>query len=74
MVIGLLEPEQAVVDLLMVMVTFGDAGLAGEAGPPVLYRHRTCGEVSHVVPPLRALRRAMHAREIDVLPGPGLSA
>src|SRR6185312_8679334 len=28
------------VDLLMVMVRWGDKWLAGEAGPPVLYRHR----------------------------------
>src|ERR1700679_1892016 len=36
------------VDMLMVMVGWADKWLAGEAGPPVLYRHRTCGEISHV--------------------------
>ncbi len=36
------------VDLLMVMVGWGDRWLADEAGPPVLYRHRDCGEVSQV--------------------------
>src|ERR1700750_2600596 len=30
------------VDLLMVMVAWGDKWLAREAGPPVLYRHRAC--------------------------------
>src|SRR3954469_16647399 len=36
------------VDLLMVMTRWGDRWLAGEAGPPVLYRHRACGEVGDV--------------------------
>lgn len=62
------------VDLLMVMVKFGDAWLAGEAGPPVLYRHRDCGEVSHVDPRCAHCGGPMHASDVDVLPGPGLSA
>src|SRR6478736_701321 len=36
------------VDVLMVMVGWGDRWLAGPAGPPVLYRHHACGEVSSV--------------------------
>ena len=34
------------VDLLLVMVGWGDKWLAGKAGPPVLYRHHACGEIS----------------------------
>ena len=33
------------VDVLMVMAGWGDRWLAGEAGPPVLYRHHACGEI-----------------------------
>ncbi|MFD2414745.1 winged helix-turn-helix transcriptional regulator [Amycolatopsis pigmentata] len=59
------------VDLLMVMVRWGDRWLAGEAGPPVLYRHHACGEVSRV--DLRCTRcgEPMHAGDVDLLPGPG---
>jgi DNA-binding HxlR family transcriptional regulator len=59
------------VDLLMVMTRWGDRWLAGEAGPPVLYRHRACGEVSRV--DLRCARcgEPMHAGDVDLLPGPG---
>src|SRR5215204_73275 len=35
-------------DLLLVMVRWGDRWTAGEAGPPVLHRHRACGEIGHV--------------------------
>ncbi len=34
--------------VLMVMVRWGDKWLAGTAGPPVLYRHQACGQISHV--------------------------
>jgi DNA-binding HxlR family transcriptional regulator len=59
------------VDLLMVMRGWGDKFLAGEAGPPVLYRHHACGEISGV--DLRCTRcgESMHADDVDVLPGPG---
>ena len=62
------------VDVLMVMVGWGDKWLAGEAGPPVLYRHHACGEVSSV--DLRCARcgEPMHATDVDVLPGPGAAA
>ncbi len=47
---------QELVDVLMVMVRWGDRWLAGEAGPPVLYRHRACGQISHVELTLLTLR------------------
>jgi DNA-binding HxlR family transcriptional regulator len=59
------------VDLLMVMVGWGDRWLAGEAGPPVLYRHRACGEVSKVDLRCANCGESMHAGDVDLLPGPG---
>jgi DNA-binding HxlR family transcriptional regulator len=58
-------------DVLMVMVAWGDRWLAGEAGPPVLYRHHACGQVSHVDLHCSICDQPMHATDIDVLPGPG---
>ncbi|MEU7866366.1 helix-turn-helix domain-containing protein [Dactylosporangium sp. NPDC049140] len=58
-------------DLLMAMVRWGDRWTAGEAGPPVLYRHRTCGEIAHAEPTCSACGKPMHATDVDVLPGPG---
>ena len=59
------------VDLLMVMVGWGDRWLAGTAGPPVLYRHRACGEISHVDLRCAHCGEPMHANDIDLIPGPG---
>ncbi len=62
------------VDLLMVMTAWGDKWLSGEAGPPVLYRHRACGEVSSVDLRCAHCGEPMHAGDVDALPGPGAAA
>ncbi|MDT7676009.1 MAG: hypothetical protein QOD82_3911 [Pseudonocardiales bacterium] len=58
-------------DLLLVMVRWGDRWTAGEAGPPVLYRHHACGQVSHVELRCSVCAEPMRATDVDVLPGPG---
>lgn len=58
------------VDLLMVMVRWGDKWLAGAAGPPVLYRHNACGEISSVDLRCAQCGEPMHAGDVEVLPGP----
>jgi DNA-binding HxlR family transcriptional regulator len=58
-------------EVLMVMVAWGDKWLAGEAGPPVLYRHHACGEISRAELRCAACGEPMHAPDVDVLPGPG---
>jgi DNA-binding HxlR family transcriptional regulator len=59
-------------DVLMAMVAWGDRWTAGDAGPPILYRHHACGEVAHVEPTCSACGEPMHATDVDVVPGPGL--
>ena len=46
----------------------------GEAGPPVLYRHHACGQISHVELHCSECGEPMRATDIDVLPGPGSDA
>jgi DNA-binding HxlR family transcriptional regulator len=57
------------VELLMVMVKWGDRWTAGDAGPPVLYRHQTCGKVAHVELHCSACNKPMSPDNIDLLPG-----
>ena len=70
----LTEKGTELVDVLMVMVRWGDTWLAGEAGPPVLYRHHACGEISRVDLRCSGCGEPMHASDIDVLAGPGAAA
>jgi DNA-binding HxlR family transcriptional regulator len=58
-------------DLLLVMVRWGDRWTAGAAGPPVLYRHHACGQISQVDLCCAHCRQPMHAGDVDILPGPG---
>ena len=62
------------VDMLMVMVGWADKWLAGETGPPVLYRHHMCGEISHVDLRCAHCGEPMHAGDVELLPGPGAAA
>ena len=59
------------VDVLMAMVGWGDRWTAGDEGPPVLYRHRACGKITHVVPTCSACGEELHSTAVDVEPGPG---
>lgn len=43
----------------------------GPAGPPVLYHHHACGQISHVELRCSECGQPMRATDIDVLPGPG---
>jgi DNA-binding HxlR family transcriptional regulator len=67
----LTEKGTELVDVLMVMVGWGDKWLAGEPGPPVLYRHTACGEISSVDLRCAHCGEPMHANDIEVLAGPG---
>ncbi|QWF78761.1 winged helix-turn-helix transcriptional regulator [Amycolatopsis sp. CA-230715] len=67
----LTEQGRELCDLLLSMVRWGDRWRAGYAGPPVLYRHHACGKIAHVEPVCSECGGAMHATDVDVLPGPG---
>lgn len=68
---ALTEKGRELCDLLLVMVRWGDKWKAGEAGPPVLYRHHACGQISHVELRCSVCERPMGVDDIDLLPGPG---
>jgi DNA-binding HxlR family transcriptional regulator len=58
-------------EVLLVMAGWGDRWTAGQAGPPVLYRHHTCHQISHVELHCSACDQPMNVDTVDVLPGPG---
>lgn len=57
--------------VLMAMTAWGDRWAAGEAGPPVLLRHRGCGAVTHAEMRCASCGEPLSADEVDVEPGPG---
>lgn len=59
------------VDLLMVMATWGDKWQSTHTGPPVLFRHHTCNQISTPTLHCTHCDQPMNATNIDHLPGPG---
>jgi DNA-binding HxlR family transcriptional regulator len=70
---ALTEMGQEFMDVLMAMVRWGDRWTAGEAGPPVLYRHRGCGRITHVEQHCAACGEILRSTDVDLEPGPGLT-
>jgi DNA-binding HxlR family transcriptional regulator len=68
----LTEKGRELCDVLLTITAWGDRWTAGDAGPPVLLRHRACGELTHAE--LRCARCGgpLHAQDVDIEPGPGL--
>ena len=58
--------------VVMSIVHWGNRHYAGEAGPPMLHRHRTCGHDIEPVLTCRACGEELRAREVEVRPGPGI--
>ena len=69
----LTEKGTELLDLLMVMVGWGDRWVAGERGRFVVYRHRGCGAIANVDLCCDQCGEPMHAPDVEVLPGPGAS-
>jgi DNA-binding HxlR family transcriptional regulator len=58
-------------DVLLAIAAWGDRWTAGDAGPPALFRHRACGQLTHAELHCAHCGEPLHARDVDVQPGPG---
>ena len=57
--------------VIMAVVHFGDRHYAGEAGPPLLHRHKACGCDFHPVLTCSECAEPVAAREVETRAGPG---
>ena len=67
----LTEKGWELADILLAISAWGDRRTAGEAGPPVLRRHRTCGHLTQAELRCAHFGELLHASDVDVEPGPG---
>jgi DNA-binding HxlR family transcriptional regulator len=58
--------------VIMAIVHWGDEHYAGEAGPPLIHRHKACGCDFAPVMTCSECGEALAAREVEVRPGAGL--
>ncbi len=69
---ALTEMGAQFMDVLMAMVAWGDRW-TGDAGPPILYRHRACGQITHVELHCVVCGEVLHSTDVDIELGPGLT-
>lgn len=55
--------------VVMAIVHWGDRHYAGEAGPPLLHRHKTCGCDFHPVQTCSECGEPVNARAVETRPG-----
>jgi DNA-binding HxlR family transcriptional regulator len=70
----LTEKGSELSDVLLAITAWGDRWTAGEAGPPVLLRHKSCGELTHAELRCAHCGELLHASEVDVELGPGATS
>jgi DNA-binding HxlR family transcriptional regulator len=58
-------------DVLTAITAWGDRWTATPAGPPVLLRHKQCGNLTHAEIRCAECGEPLHARDLDFAPGPG---
>lgn len=56
--------------VILAMVHWGDVHYAGDAGPPLLHRHRGCGCDFHPIQTCSACGEEVAARDVETRPGP----
>lgn len=57
--------------VIMAIVNFGDRHYAGEAGPPMLHRHKACGCDFEPVMTCSECHAPVGARDVETRAGPG---
>ena len=61
-------------DVLMAITAWGDRWTAGDAGPPALLRHRTCGKLTHAEIRCAECGELLRSADVDVEAGAGFEA
>jgi len=70
----LTEKGLALHPVVMAIVHWGDRFYAGEAGAPLLHRHKGCGHDFHPVMTCSECGEAVGARDVETRAGPGAGA
>jgi DNA-binding HxlR family transcriptional regulator len=64
---------QELADVLLAIAAWGDRWTAGDDGPPALFRHRACGQLTNAELRCAHCGEPLHASDVEVTPGPGAS-
>jgi DNA-binding HxlR family transcriptional regulator len=68
----LTDKGEELMGALLALIAWGDRWTAKEEGPPVLLRHKGCGEIMSPRPVCSSCGEPLRGDEVRVEPGPGL--
>jgi len=60
--------------ILVSLLQWGDRWAAGEAGPPIVLKHRACGHDMHASLSCDECGERVRPRDVEARPGPGMRA
>jgi DNA-binding HxlR family transcriptional regulator len=67
----LTDKGKELMEVFLALIAWGDRWTAEEVGPPMLFRHKRCGEVTRAEVICSRCGEPLHAREVRIEPGPG---
>jgi len=67
----LTDKGRELMEVFLALIAWGDRWTADEAGPPMLFRHKGCGELTQAMVTCSCCGESLHAREVRIEPGPG---
>jgi DNA-binding HxlR family transcriptional regulator len=67
----LTEKGKELMDALLTLMAWGDRWTAGEAGPPIVLRHKHCGKEAEAQVTCSSCGEPLHAFEVRAEAGPG---
>ncbi|WP_131738169.1 winged helix-turn-helix transcriptional regulator [Actinomadura roseirufa] len=67
----LTDKGRDLVPVLLALTAWGDRWESGDAGPPMIVRHRSCGNAAHAAVTCPACDEELTADQVDYEPGPG---
>jgi DNA-binding HxlR family transcriptional regulator len=67
----LTDAGQDLVPVLMALIAWGDRWATPEGGPPLVFRHRSCGHIFTPTVSCDACGQPLGHGEVEALPGPG---
>ena len=67
----LTQRGKELMEALLVLISWGDRWQAEDAGPPMLMRHKTCGEAVEAHATCSCCGERLHADDVRLEPGPG---
>ena len=68
---ALTEKGQDLAIVLIALQTWGDRWAAGDEGPPLVFRHDSCGAITIPVPTCSGCGQPLVPSDMTPLPGPG---